>query len=580
MTALATGCRRSAGPWLGMTQTMLFVFLLAALVPAGGIVYTVLPTGKIYVAVAEILFAAAVLADRNAAFAHLAAAPRSAYLLAFAWLVWSSLAVVQAEHVAIALVRQSEWLAHGVFGLSMWVFLASYPERARHVAGLVVAGFVIYCALLLAFWLRQVEPESYRVVHGLPSFGHMRTFGYFVLVALILCYQPALRGARAGGVAPIAVAAACATVAWCFLFWAGGRGPLVAFLASAAVLALAGVHVVRKETVAVTAASAPLGALLSMPISFPGLGIGRLLRTAGGLDGTGADSLDSFSSGRIDLWLDSLPGSAREVLVGIGPDNFVFHVAPEHSHLAQPHNVVLQTVLEWGMPGALLFFTLLAWGLMAARRGLRGQADEGWAPRAAGLWLVVALAGFALVDGTLYHSYPLMFAAAALALALQPRVADGPATAGRRLPRGAVAACAPVVIAVMALHGASQHALYAEGTPQPESWRVRALKAFPSAAALPGFDWIAMAWSFEWADRGEAGVCEWMAWAHSQSRWPWQMPFIYGTALIDAGRGEAGRALLREAMEGVSPRVQTRAVRELPELNVPGALAAGRICEL
>lgn len=74
------------------------------------------------------------------------------------------------------------------------------------------------------------------------------------------------------------------------------------------------------------------------------------------------DPTDRFaslnSSGRLTLWSISLELIRENPWLGIGPMQFA---ALPQTRFAHPHNFVLQFMVEWGVPAALLLFGSLAW---------------------------------------------------------------------------------------------------------------------------------------------------------------------------------------------------------------------------
>jgi O-antigen ligase len=97
------------------------------------------------------------------------------------------------------------------------------------------------------------------------------------------------------------------------------------------------------------------------------------------------------ASGRIDIWFVAWRSVTRHPVLGLGAGNFKSHsiellerepgVELVKSHLLllpegiETHNVYLETLAEYGVPGCLLFVSILgftAWNLHPRRRGRRG----------------------------------------------------------------------------------------------------------------------------------------------------------------------------------------------------------------
>lgn len=66
------------------------------------------------------------------------------------------------------------------------------------------------------------------------------------------------------------------------------------------------------------------------------------------------------SSGRIDVWFFTLDLIWQNPLLGLGPMHFSYMgINPPWS---TPHNFILQSAVEWGIPATILFITLIATG--------------------------------------------------------------------------------------------------------------------------------------------------------------------------------------------------------------------------
>lgn len=73
------------------------------------------------------------------------------------------------------------------------------------------------------------------------------------------------------------------------------------------------------------------------------------------------DSLRQTSSGRIELWYESVNLAIENLFLGIGP----MHFASLHSAIvANPHQMFLQFLVEWGVFAMILMLVLTVWGVL------------------------------------------------------------------------------------------------------------------------------------------------------------------------------------------------------------------------
>lgn len=68
--------------------------------------------------------------------------------------------------------------------------------------------------------------------------------------------------------------------------------------------------------------------------------------------------LRATTSGRLDMWMNSVYLWSSNWLLGIGGANFIFYDEVNHLKLGHIHNIVLHFMLEWGLAGLILVLTI------------------------------------------------------------------------------------------------------------------------------------------------------------------------------------------------------------------------------
>lgn len=414
----------------------------------------------------EVAFVAAVLWQYSARAPRIG---RCAGTLLALWFSWATLAVIQSDHVAAALVRHAEWVAHGLFAYALYILLRVNAEYARHLIRLLAAGALLFFAEFLLF--RITLPEAgVGLQYEIPGFGNIRHLGHYAMVIALLPMTLALRVERTPGPPQTdrLLAAAALTAGWCLVFWTGGRGPLLAILLGSVVLARDMRAPSVRPYLAWLTGTAALGYALAALLSVPGLGVGRFgARLFGSLD-----SVALYSSGRLPVWVDALAASVKSPLFGLGPDGYLFLPQAGESFM-HPHAFPLQSALEWGVPGAAFAAALI---VLFALRNV--QMSAGAVPAA---WALLSLLALSLIDGTLYFPYPLMFAAACAAVIAAGNAAkpQAPKPVGGAIPALATVACA----AILSVHMAS--VTLALTIPADAGKPPGLLLAFPSGMADP-----------------------------------------------------------------------------------------------
>jgi O-antigen ligase len=502
---------------------------------------------KLLVGAAELVFALSVFVDRRNALPRLREIPGVLRVCLAGWLLWSVAATATAVQPAVALVRQAEWVAHLLFAVAVWSWVGRDPRRGRYLFAAVAAGFVLYVALFaLAVALYVDDVDQYPWPSGVLGFSHIRHFGYYAMVAVVASCGPML-GDRHRVTGRVLLAFVAMTVAWASVFWAGGRGPIVAFAASLAVImAVLGLKKLRFLLLALSI-SGVVGAVLSLPLSVPGLGLQRFYTTA-----AEASNIAEYSTGRFGLWSESLPVLADHPWLGVGPDGWSFATVRESAWLVQPHNLVIQAAADWGIPGVLLFLCVLVGTALVVVGRVRSRQESSPPSAIVGFWLATALALFALFDGTLYHSYPTMFFMLGLSVAFSEQKAAAK-TAQQGLRAAAIAA-GTLTALVFALHWESLRAITSPSVPPPGSDRVRVLQRFPSATSLYQAPYRLSAWAVEWFEQGqEPEAYSWLDWVAAHTTRPWIGSFTKVDLLRRNGRIEEAKAVLRRLANGQEP---------------------------
>jgi O-antigen ligase len=132
-------------------------------------------------------------------------------------------------------------------------------------------------------------------------------------------------------------------------------------------------------------------------------------------DASAYEVADTFTSGRMLVWSEAINAIKLSPLIGLGPNASIFFVKAPYAH-DQPHNFILQFLIEWGIIGASLLIAILvsfAWhGIKNLPRAF--QEEDTDYVLAAGVVFVLTVNG--LTDGTYYHVQPIICMATAFAV--------------------------------------------------------------------------------------------------------------------------------------------------------------------
>jgi O-antigen ligase len=272
------------------------------------------------------------------------------------FVLWALLAALVAGGTTWSIAQGIAWeTALYWLGLGFAPLLAAYrvARSKRHVEhfvrALLVASLTVVAAGLLGSGAVRLEVLDANAIGA----------GRAALLIPIL----ALTWTSPGRI--IRVAAIAATPAAFYVALASGsRGPIVAFLAVAAVVGLFSVlkrdRLKRVLLTAGVAGSAYFGLHSVLP-ELPTISLDRVASLGSVIAG---DSPDVSVDVRYALFNAALHAFRGAPLQGVGTGGFPFILSGDLAHYTYPHNVVLQFAAEFGLAGLLLFSGLVAVALL------------------------------------------------------------------------------------------------------------------------------------------------------------------------------------------------------------------------
>jgi O-antigen ligase len=389
------------------------IFLLVAFPVVRILLQLCVPNGGSHTAMSlitgalEVIVVTLALSDRALIWPKFMSWPRWVHVLTVLWFAWAAIAVALSAGPLISAIRQLEWVIHGVFGIAVCAYLMTYEEWRPALLRCVVVGFLFYAVAITFLLFLVPDPESYPWVGGVIGFVNVRHFGYFVMIALVAAHANLVRQVAIKG--NPAVPLIILTVIYAYLAWAGGRAPYLGLACTFLVLVFA--HLPNWRRVGAFSATAlVLGGMISIPFTPPNgsFGVFRFLTKTQVLENP-----DAFSSGRIEMWTKSLEMVEQHPIFGIGPNQFRMTLGDSPIVYLHPHDGFLQTALEWGVPGAILFWCVLGWLLTAGWRRFRENSDP---ELTIGFALALSILFTSTVDGTLRYAMPLSALSLAFAL--------------------------------------------------------------------------------------------------------------------------------------------------------------------
>jgi hypothetical protein len=221
-----------------------------------------------------------------------------------------------------------------------------------------------------------------------------------------------------------------------------------------------------------------------------------------------ATNVEAISSERSRFWSATLHHALTSPWIGHGADSYLYIHPKQDGN--QPHNVLLQWLLEYGIFGTVPLVLLVARGMAGLRYPsvARDASDRPWQT-----WACAALAGaaaYGFFDGVFYHMIVFMPVAVIGGFAVGQRNPAGSAagvirlhSVGRPLLLGA--------LSMLLLHNVLYLTLLRARHLSPGSPPIRIVRAFPSTT------YALDTWIERWRANQPEVAMEWIKWAQEAS---------------------------------------------------------------
>ncbi len=411
--------------------------------------------------------------------------------------------------IAVAMLVSTALAAHAARALVMiaavgWTLAGAFVARnlaaCAPAVRLVLAGIAVGAVAggVMVRFGAGAEQMYFPTYWSARLFGAHQFAGCVATLGILVIAPPNQRSLRI-------LTVLAAIVIWTGFAWSGSRAPAVGLAVALALWLWRGSTPERRRLMLWVPGLSIVALALSYPLGIPYPQLGwwdAFERTAR------AASIEVASSERSRFWAVVWQEIARSPWIGHGADSYLYIHPAQNGN--QPHNVVLQWLLEYGLLGAVPLMILVGRGIS----GLRTQAvTPSDTRRPYRIWASASLAGglvYALFDGVFYHMIVFMPVAviAGVALGQNPQPGQaGVANRVRALGRSALLAC----LAILLLHNCLHVMQLKARNVGPDSAPARILRAFPSTThALRN-------WIDAWRQTQPEVAMEWIKWAQDAS---------------------------------------------------------------
>jgi O-antigen ligase len=418
-----------------------------------------------------------------------------------AWLLaWAIAAMlvsaILSPHTARAFVMTAAvgWTLMGGFVARN---LATSAAAIRLVLGGITAGAALGTVMLR---LGIDAPSS-----TFPIYGNARLFGAHQFAGCACAI--ALLASPRPGMAVRMLTGLTALITFTGLFWSGSRAPITALTLMLALWFWRGTarerHALLRWTPPLVIAALVISFFLGRP--YPGMGWSVAVERT-----VEATSIAQVSSERSRFWTETWHYALASPWIGHGADGYRF-VRPAQNG-SQPHNMLLQWFIEYGVLGMIPLSALLLRGTRAlvARRSSSDEPEtspfHSWAPAT-----LAGTAAYGLLDGVFYHATIFMPAAVITGIALG--IPSPSSEISQHQPRLHLL-LRPLLLGaliVILLHGWLGLMLRRAPHVTSGSMPARMLRLFPSTTA--GLQ----NWIERWRPTQPAVAMDWIKWAQTVS---------------------------------------------------------------
>jgi len=317
-----------------------------------------------------------------------------------------TVSLLLSANTELAVQQMLVYVATALFGTSVYIAYrdrASVPLTAYCVAiALVHLPFVLEVML----WAREAQPPFFAVSKSVPNFANVRHFGQMGFVAAV-CGTGLSALLNRWGLSAVLLAAA----ALLGIVAMGSRGAALCWLVYVALLVVFSSRRLRVLAHATLSLAFACGAVWYLQSA-------RIVETPNLFErvAEAPASEGNGDSGRLRMWRDAVHEVVEHPLLGQGPEAYEVSGCCIR-RVRQPHNFILQFLMEFGLIGCVLAAAVL-WRVTKACGGpaillSRTRASEGGVVLGAA---IVSFAAYGLMDGVLYHTVPLLHVALFLGL--------------------------------------------------------------------------------------------------------------------------------------------------------------------
>lgn len=355
---------------------------------------------------------------------HLKSRHKTAWFLLWGWLAASSISLILVLvsntgllHKGLATYRHFSILLFMLYVFALARFCSINRLSHIHIFTALTAGMMMLLFLYVLIYHFGPTPNP-RIWGYFPPLGsHVRNIGNVAAVTCVITSMILINNIFKSRLHNCLMAASALSI-WSFLVWNGGRSSMAAAIITSVLLMIFSLYFAKARiracllVIAIIVAGFATGDHMSV---FRWNGLQRsthVIQTNAAENSALAN--DAFTSGRMTMWSISLNELKKSPWFGLGPYGYYF--IPGKTFDDQPHNLIIQFMVEWGIIGTSFMLGLLGYCAFYGLKQLPSAFRERDFSYIAGASVILLLTLDSMTAGTYFKMQPMICIATAYAV--------------------------------------------------------------------------------------------------------------------------------------------------------------------
>ncbi|MGR5547776.1 O-antigen ligase family protein [Vibrio sp. DNB22_12_1] len=305
---------------------------------------------------------------------------------------------ISSTQKAYGVIRYFGVITNILFSLSLALYFTINKPSEKLFAPLPISIIMATILIFIDYQFNQnsvMSNDSVRVIVA----NNIRQLGYIAMLGSLYCAIKIIQQKVLSNT--YIVFSAMFVINFSLLIWLGGRGAIISFVISLCLSILIAnknfyercAHLAAISTMVI------ISYFISIPFSvFSWNGANRFMILSQQYE----TSINQISNGRMALWNESVNLISQKPFLGYGPEAHIFETK---IGFLQPHNFLLQSLLEFGILGTVPILFILYYIIKSA---IANALSNSTTNNLYACGAIIAIITNSFYSGTLYHAPPLL----------------------------------------------------------------------------------------------------------------------------------------------------------------------------